>query len=184
MSNLENNFNSFQLQLPLDISTIIPKDDLVYTFVEISEGVDLTKYLTSYLPHSNQKHSLAALLKTVLFGFVDNRRTLRQVEHVCKVDIRYMWLSQKSMPSFMTVQRFVKNCITLTVKDIFYDINKYLIEKDSIDMTKLFIDGTKIEAYARKTSFVWKKAVLKYQKKTVFKDNRYISCHELDDTGS
>lgn len=93
MSNLENNFNSFQLQLPLDISTINPKDDLVYTFVEILEGVDLTKYLSSYLPRGNQKHSPAALLKTVLFGFVDNRRTLRQLEHACRVDIRYMRLS-------------------------------------------------------------------------------------------
>jgi hypothetical protein len=42
-SNYRNNDNLFQLQLPLDIATIIPKDDLVYTFIKLLKGVDLPK---------------------------------------------------------------------------------------------------------------------------------------------
>jgi hypothetical protein len=37
------------------------------------------------------------------------------------------------------------------------------MQVDTIDMTKLYIDGTKIQAYATKTSFVWKKAIIKHQ---------------------
>ncbi len=162
-SNHENNYNLFQLQLPLDVATVIPEGDLVYTFIDILKGIDLTKYLSNHLPHGNQKHDQIALLKTILFAFVDNRRSLRQIEQACTVDIRYMWLSQESSPSFMTIQRFIKDNLTGTIEDIFYDINNHLIEIDNIDMTKLYIDGTKIEAYARKTSFVWKKAILKHQ---------------------
>lgn len=162
-SNHENNYNLFQLQLPLDVDTIIPNDDLVYTFIDILKGIDLTKYLSHHLPHGNQKHDQMALLKTILFAFSDNKRSLRQIEQACKVDIRYMWLSQESTPSFMTLQRFIKENLTHTIEDIFYDINNHLIKIDTIDMTKLYIDGTKIEAYARKTSFVWKKAILKHQ---------------------
>ena len=33
--------------------------------------------------------------------------------------------------------------------------------KNSIDSENIYIDGTKIEAYANKYTFVWKKAVLK-----------------------
>lgn len=160
--------STFQLQLPLQIDTCIPQDDLVFTFVEILKGVDLTQYLPRHL-HGNQKYNQLALLKTVLFAFVDNKRTLREMEHACRVDLRYLWLSQESTPSFMEFQRFIKKYLTGTVRDIFYDIIRHLIEIDNIDITKLFIDGTKIEAYARKTSFVWKKAVLNYQEKLYLK---------------
>lgn len=156
--------STFQLQLPLQVEISIPEDDIVYTFVELLKGVDLSKYLPTHT-HGNQNHNSLALLKTVLFAFVDNKRTLREMEHACKVDLRYLWLSQETKPSFMTFQRFIKNQLTGSIKDIFYDINQYLIEVDNIDMTNLFIDGTKIEAYARKTSFVWKKSVLTYQER-------------------
>lgn len=167
-SNYGTHDSTFQLQLPLQIETCIPKDDIVYTFVELLKGVDLTKYLPSHL-HGNQEYNQVALLKTVLFAFVDNKRTLREMEQACKVDLRYLWLSQESTPSFMVFQRFIKNQLSGTIQDIFYDINKYLMEIDNINMISLFIDGTKIEAYARKTSFVWKKAIINYQDKLYLK---------------
>lgn len=130
--------------------------------VAILKGVDLTKYLPIHF-HENQWSNQLALLKTVLFAFVDNKRTLRDMEHACKVDLHYLWLSQESTLFFMDFQRFIKKQLTGTVQDFFHNNVKYLIKFDCIDITSLFIDGTKIEAYARKTSFVWKKAVLKYQ---------------------
>lgn len=174
-SNHEPNYNLFQLQLPLDVNTIIHKDDLVYTFVELLKGVDLTKYVSHHLPHGNQKCNPVALLKTILFAFVDNKRPLREMEHACQVDLRYLWLSEETTPSFMTFQRFIKNCLTGTIEDIFYDIMAYLIEIDSVDMSTLFIDGTKIEAYARKTSFVWKKSILKFQDKLYLKITKAVA---------
>ena len=36
-----------------------------------------------------------------------------------------------------------------------------IMTKNSIDSENIYIDGTKIEAYANKYTFVWKKAVLK-----------------------
>lgn len=101
------NYNS-AFQLLLQINACIPEDDLVFTFVKILKGVNLTKYLPTYL-HGNQKYNQLALLKTVLFDFADNKRTLRKMEHACKVDLRYLWLSQESAPSFMEFQRFIKN---------------------------------------------------------------------------
>lgn len=175
MSNHKNNYNLFQLQLPLDIDTIIPVDDLVYSFVEICKGVDLSKYISHHLPHGNQKYNPIALLRTILFAYVDNKRSLRQIEHACKVDTRYLWLSEQSTPSFMTLQRFIKDVLTDKVEAIFYDINQYLISIENIDMSALYIDGTKIEAYAKKTSFVWKKAILKHQARLFEKISKEIT---------
>lgn len=66
--------------------------------VAILKGVNLTKYLPIHF-HENQKYNQLALLKTVLFAFIDNKRTFGDIEHACKVDLRYLWLSQESTPS-------------------------------------------------------------------------------------
>ena len=51
------------------------------------------------------------------------------------------------------------------VEDIFYDICHRLIELDNVDLSKLYIDGTKIEANAKKNSFVWKKSLINRRNK-------------------
>lgn len=53
----------------------------------------------------------------------------------------------------------------MSIKDIFYDVIQRIMELDDVDMSKLYIDGTKIEANAKKNSFVWKKAILGYREK-------------------
>ena len=53
----------------------------------------------------------------------------------------------------------------MSIKGIFYDAIQRIMELDDVDTSKLYIDGTKIEANAKKNSFVWKKAFLGYQEK-------------------
>ena len=48
-SNYRQDYNTFQLFLPLDLSVNIPEDDIVFIYVEILKGVDLTKYIVFYL---------------------------------------------------------------------------------------------------------------------------------------
>lgn len=82
------------------------------------------------------------------------------MEELCRYDIRYMWLASDETPSFMAFQRFISEKLSMSIEDIFYDVVKRIIELDDVDISKLYIDGTKIEANARKNSFVWKKARL------------------------
>ena len=95
---------------------------------------------------------------------------LRKMEELCKYDIRYMWLSNEQTPSFMAFQRFISDKLSMSIEDIFYDIVKRIIELDDVDASKLYIDGTKIEANAKKNSFVWKKRYLDIRK-NIFKSN-------------
>ena len=57
------------------------------------------------------------MLHLILFGFMENIRSLRKLEQACRVDIRFMYLSGGIKPSFMAFQRFIH--------DIFYAINKF-----------------------------------------------------------
>ena len=44
-SNYENNYNAFQLSLPLDLGIKIDPDDEVVSFLKALEGVNLNRYL-------------------------------------------------------------------------------------------------------------------------------------------
>lgn len=157
-------YSPVQLKLPVDVSYSIDEDDPLRTFMEVIGGLNLNKYFKKS-HRGREGYNDTILLKIVLFAFMENIRSLRAIEKECKTDIRFMWLSGGIKPSHMAFQRFISERLIKEIDLIFYEVNSYLIEKENIDTSILYIDGTKIEANARKFSFVWKKAILNYQKK-------------------
>ena len=152
----KSNCTAFQFKFPLDFYTNVPNNDPVTSFVEIMKGLDTSKYFKTIPHRGNQGYDPHMMLNIVLFAFMNKVPSLRELETLCKYDIRYMWMADNETPSFMAFQRFISNILADEVEDIFYDICHRLIELDNVDLSKLYIDGTKIEANAKKNSFVWK----------------------------
>ena len=161
-------YSAVQLTLPVDISYSVDIDDPVRTFMEVMGGLNLNKYFKKSR-RGREGYNDAILLKIVLFAYMENIRSLRDIEKACRTDIRFMWLSNGLKPSHMAFQRFISDRLIKEIDLIFYEINSYLIEKENINTNVLYVDGTKIEANARKFSFVWKKAILNYQAKLFLK---------------
>ena len=74
---------------------------------------------------------------------------LREIEKLCRTDIRYMYLlDEMKAPSFATFGNFIRNELTDTIEQIFADGNKriavtmflYFLDKNGI----LFADGNKL----------------------------------------
>lgn len=163
------------MKLPLDIYTVLPNDDYLTSFVEIMKGLDVTKYLSQPFPHvGNKGYDPKMMLNVVLFGFMEKVPSLRELEKLCRTDIRYIYLADGSTPSHQSFKRFMDKYLKVQVSDIFYDINERLKALDNIDTSALYIDGTKIEANAKKNSFVWKKATLGYQVKLFEKISKIL----------
>lgn len=158
------NYNAFQCKLPLDIFTVVPVDDPVTSFVEIMKGIDTSRYFRG-IHRGNKGYDPHMMLQVVLFAFMNGESELRKMEELCTYDIRYMWLSDEEKPSFMAFQRFISDRLAMSIEDIFYDVMRRIMDLDEINTSILYIDGTKMEANARKNSFVWKKAILGYQRK-------------------
>lgn len=152
-----------QLVLPLDLEIKINKDDLVYTFSEVMEGIDIKKYLVTDIkdPRGRIGYNPAVMLKIVLFAFaLRGYASTRDIADLCKNDIRFMWMLQyeNGTPSHMTICNFINSYLKYSARDLFREVNKYIFSKDNVNLNELFIDGTKLEANANKYSFVWKKA--------------------------
>ena len=73
-----------------------------------------------------------------------------------------MWLLDgEPAPSDSTISRFMRGHLAEVIEDLFYQFVGKLYEMGEVKYRNLFVDGTKIEAYANKYTFVWKKAVEK-----------------------
>ena len=65
------------------------------------------------------------------------------------------------IPSVATIKRFQSEKLSEAIEGPFYQFVNKLYEMGEVKYKNLFVDGTKIEAYANKYTFVWKSAVEK-----------------------
>ena len=166
-------FNTYQLKMPLEISKIIEISDPVYTFSDVLNHIDLKKYLVQEGDKrtGRPEYDPEKLLRIILFAFMENGYvSVRQIEKLCKTDIRFMWLLDGSpAPSFMTIDNFMNRKLLTTIDEIFLEINKYIFSDAEVDLNHVYIDGTKISANANKYSWVWKKSSVRNRQKTFLK---------------
>jgi len=80
-----------------------------------------------------------------------------------------MWLLDgEPAPSDSTITRFMRGHLAEVIEDLFYQFVAKLCEIGEVKFRNLFVDGTKIEAYANKYTFVWKKGCGKGKISTFF----------------
>lgn len=165
------NYTVRQLKLPLEIKKIIDIYDPVYSFCDVINHIDLSKYFVDKdYKTGRPRCDSEKLLKVILFAFMEHGiSSLRDIEKLCRNDIRYMYLlDEMKVPSFATFGNFIRNDLTDSIEQIFIDINNYIFEQDHVDLNHTYIDGTKMEANANRYTWVWKKSCIKNRDK-VFK---------------
>ena len=172
----QTNSNAIQLRLPLDYIKIIPEDDEVHTFLRVMGRINTEKYLPKHNGRGRNGYNPKKMLNTVLFAYMNQIYSLRNIEKAIKTDIRFMYLMEDEKPSFKTIGEFISS-LEGTIHELFVEINKTILGLDNSikDKRTLYIDGTAYEANARKTSFVWKKTALNTQKNKIRRAQELIS---------
>ena len=167
-NNTNCNYTTRQLKLPLEIEKLIDMADPVYTFCEVMDHIDLSRYFVEKdYKTGRPRCDEQKLLKVILFAFMEHGiSSLREIEKLCRTDIRYMYLlDDMKAPSFATFGNLIRNELTASIEQIFVDINTYIFQKDHVDLEHTYIDGTKIEANANRYTWVWKKSCLRNRDK-------------------
>ena len=171
-------YTPIQLKLPVDFEKIIEIDDPVYSFNEVMDHIDLQKYfVVKDYKKGRPGYDRVKLLKIVLFAVMEfGYCSVRQIRKLCKTDIRFMWLlDDEEAPSHMTIQNFIHDELSVSLEEIFHDINSYIFAKESVDLQHAYIDGTKIEANANKYTWVWKKSCLKSRNNVFFRLKGFLA---------
>ena len=150
-----------QVVLPLDLGICIPDGDFVFKVAEICENLDYTELFNTYL-RVWRKVNPITMFEILVFAYMNRKFSSREVESLCKTDIRFMWLlNGEPAPSASTIVRFQRGHLAEAIEGLFYQFVEKLYEMGEVKFKNLFVDGTKIEAYANKYTFVWKSAVEK-----------------------
>lgn len=126
-------YNSYQPTLPLDFTVSydvdIPKNDISRTVKSIVERINLTKYI-DFSNRNTYGYDAVMMFECVILGkTLKGYVSVREYEELCRFYNRFKFITNGRTPSFMAFERFIKNDLTMSIDDIFIDINK-IIEED------------------------------------------------------
>ena len=157
----------YQLVLPLNMEVLIPGNDSVRLLSHITEELDFKNLIMAYSSRGrNPVVRPKTLFQVLAYAYMNNIYTSRKIEEACKRDINFMWLLQgQKAPDHNTIARFRNGRLSGIVEELLNHLVVKLSELGEIQYENIFIDGTKIEAYANKYTFVWKKTTNKNEQK-------------------
>ena len=155
-------FKFFQPKL-FYINKDIDKDDPVRLLSAILEEMDFSNLLQVF-PNKTKVHPVN-MFAVIIYAYSQGKYSTRDIEFLCRDSQRTQYLlNSLNVPSYSTISRFLSKA-----SDIIYELFCQFVEKlfklSEIPTETIYIDGTKIEAYANKYSFVWKKSTLKYKER-------------------
>ena len=108
------------------------------------------------------------MLKSILYGYMNNIYSCRKLESALKRDIHFIWLAGYNQPDFNTINRF-RNRVKDEINEVFTQLVVMLAEKGFISLDVEYVDGTKMESKANKYTFVWRKSTERNREKLIKK---------------
>ena len=155
-------FNFFQPKL-FYINQDIDKDDPVRLLSAILEEMDFSNLLQVF-PNKTKVHPVN-MFAVIIYAYSRGIYSTRDIEYLCKDSQRAQYLlNSLNIPDYSTIARFLSKA-TDVIHELFTQFVEKLFKLSEISTETIYIDGTKIEAYANKYSFVWKKSTLKYKER-------------------
>lgn len=151
-----NHFRAIGLQLFYSFPIEAEEREKLDAFLRLLESSQAWKYLNSNDEIGRPAYDQYHLFAVILLGFALGKASLREIESSCRNDLRYIYITGGSYPSYATISRFIQNVIAPNTEQIFACIIKRIFKETQLNMQTVFLDGTKQEANANKYKFVWK----------------------------
>lgn len=151
------------LQVPINVSSMIPVGHLVRIVNEVVEGIDLSFLERYYQGGGSSSYHPKMLIKVWLYGYCDGVYTSRRLAKALRENIHFMWLSGNQQPCFKTLSDFRSVRMESMIDVIFKQVLLVLVEWGYIDLGDLYVDGSKWAANANRYKRVWRKNTERYK---------------------
>ncbi len=151
--------------LPTDLEAQIPPKHLVRVVNTAIEKMDLSRLLAQYKGGGASSYHPKMLLKVLVYAYTQQLYSSRKIAKALRENIYFMWLSGNQQPDFRTINRFRSEVVKDVIEDMFTSVLELLIGEGYVKLENYFLDGTKLEAYANKYSWVWGKSTKRYKQK-------------------
>jgi transposase len=125
----------------------LPSNDKCRFIVDIVSRLDLSSLYACYSSQGGDAYDPAILLATWFYAYSLGITSSRKIEELCRVDIRFIYLSANLGPDHCGLNRFRQRNVVLMV-EFFVQIVHLLKEAGVSDFNEINIDGTKLSASA------------------------------------
>ena len=153
------------MMFPPKLDDMIPENHPVRIIDRVIDKVNIDSILNTYTGLGSSSFHPRIMLKVLIYAYLKNIYSSRQIEESLKENIHFMWISGMSRPDHNTINRFRGERLDGNLKEIFSSVVKMLAEEGYLTVKEIYIDGTKIEANANKYTFVWGKAIATHKQK-------------------
>ena len=150
---------------PPNLDEMIHEGHPVRVVDRIIDKVDIQSILDTYRGGGSSGYHPRMLLKVLIYAYLKNIYSSRQIEESLKENIHFMWLSGMSHPDHNTINRFRGKRLDGNLKEIFGSVVQMLADEGYLSIKEVYIDGTKVEANANRYTFVWGKAIATQKQK-------------------
>jgi transposase len=150
---------------PPNLDDMVPEGHPVRIVDSIIDKVDIQSILDTYRGGGSSGYHPRMLLKVLIYAYLRNIYSSRQIEEALKENIHFMWISGMSKPDHNTINRFRGKRLDGNLKEIFGSVVEMLAEQGYLSIKEVYIDGTKVEANANRYTFVWGKAIATQKQK-------------------
>lgn len=159
-------YNPNQISLlPPSLDELIAVNHPVRVVNEILNQLDISHLEESYQGGGSSSFHPRMLLKVLVYGYLNNIYSSRQLEAATKENIHMMWLCGMNRPDHHTINRFRGQRLKGHLKEIFKQVVLLLIESGNVSLKEIYTDGTKLESVANRYTFVWGRAIATHKQK-------------------
>ena len=144
------------LLLPPCLGDYLPQNHRARVVSAIIDRLDISDIESGYKGGGTSSYNPRMLLKVIVYAYLNNVYSGRQMEKLLVENIAYMWLSGMQTPDFRTINLFRSKRLAGRFDSIFTQIVVLLHDEGLVSLNVQYIDGTKIESAANKYTFVWK----------------------------
>jgi len=160
----------------MSIEFYIPEDDMVRFFAAECDKLDYSNlykaYFGSFCRFGSGRPPISPklLFQICAFAYANDIYSSRKIEEACRKRIDFMWLLDGApAPDHTTIANFRSGRCKEAIEDLFYQHVRYLDRINATDHEVGIFDGTKIESFANRYTFVWRGTVEKHLTKLIEK---------------
>lgn len=127
------------------LDDFVSRDAKCRFIVRLVSELDLQSLYDQYSEQGNDAFDPEVMLATWFFAYSEGVTSTRKLEERCQRDLHYIYISANLHPDHSSLSRFRKRHLSM-IPEYFIQIVRRASEKGLMDIKKIAIDGTKIQA--------------------------------------
>ena len=149
--------------LPPSLEELIDPKHLVRIIDKFVNSLSKTIWDRAFTGGGAPSYHPQMMLKIILYAYSCKIYSCRDIARAVRQDVTFMWLTGMKQPNFNTINRFRSDYFKDIIEEVFTELLDLLKQKNYVTFSDFFVDGTKLEADARRYSHVWAKNTERYK---------------------